>query len=393
MAFSKNLLILCHGFPPYYGGAEHAAYDLAREAVKDGHHVTVVTSDIGGRLPLEEKMDGMRIIRLHTRKKKWSFHTTLELIGFLRVGRQQLPAIVKETKPDFIWAHFSVPAGFLARRAHQRFGIPYGVILHGSDVPGYQPGRFRYIYPILKLVVRKVWTHAAVVIAVSSELRKLAITTWPSGNIKVIKNGVNVDRFSPAQNHSIMPESKLQAVVVAQWIERKGIQFLLKAIAGLDESVRDRIEWHLYGSGPYEATLRALIDTHHLKTHVHMHGLLPRDKLADQLCRNTDIFVLPSLQEGLPLALLEALSAGTAVIATRVGGIPSALTDGHDALLIDPANSNQLRDAIQTLSQDDSLRASLQSEARQTALQHSWAASWKQYSATMLNATSQTRTS
>jgi glycosyltransferase involved in cell wall biosynthesis len=378
MESAQKLLILCHGFPPYYGGAEHAAFDLAKEAVKAGHRVTVVTSDIGGRLPARETMDGMQIIRVHARKKRWSFHTTLELMDFLRMGMKRMPAIVKDIKPDFIWAHFSVPAGFLARKSFQRFGIPYGVVLHGSDVPGYQPGRFRAIYPALRRVVRPVWKDACAVVAVSDDLRKLAAKTWPSGTIDVIPNGVDTDRFAPSATPTEASTVKLQARVVAQWIERKGIHFLLDAIAALDGPARDTIEWHLYGSGPYEAELHARIATHRLSQHVHMHGLLPRDELADLLCENTDLFVLPSLQEGLPLALLEALSAGTAVIATRVGGIPSALKDGHDAILTDPGDVEQLRDAILRLTQDATFRHTLQSNGRQTALRYSWAASWRQ---------------
>ena len=54
-----NLLVICHGFPPYYGGAEHAAYYLAREAARAGMKVCVLTSDIGGRLPRAETLDGL----------------------------------------------------------------------------------------------------------------------------------------------------------------------------------------------------------------------------------------------------------------------------------------------------------------------------------------------
>ena len=379
MDTAKRLLVLCHGFPPYYGGAEHAAYDLAREAVQAGHAVTVLTSDIGGRLPAEEEMEGMRIIRLHARKKEWSFHTTFELLDFLRVALKHIPSLIKEVQPDFIWAHFSVPAGLVAFKASRKFGTPYGVVLHGSDVPGYQSGRFGLIYPALRLVVRRIWQRAAFVVAVSDELRSLALNTWPAGTIDVIPNGVDTERFKPdsAQEAGAGPE--LQALVAAQWIERKGIHFLLEAIHGLDPQVKKRLVWHLCGSGPYEPQLRRLIHDYQLEDRVHLHGLIARDNLTARLCKETDLFVLPSLQEGLPLALLEALSAGTAVIATRVGGIPSALTDGKDALLCDPASPEQLRVAIERLVKEPRLRQTLQEQARQTALRYSWNASWLHY--------------
>lgn len=376
----RRILIICHGFPPYYGGAEHAAYDLAREAARDGFVVTVMTSDIGGRLPAEETMEGVRVVRIAARKKKWSFHTTLELLDFLRQGLKNLDRVLAEAKPDFIWAHFSVPAGYLAMRAGQRRGIPYGVVLHGSDVPGYQPGRFRYIYPVLKRVVGRVWRRASAVVAVSSELRALAATSWPGGSIRVIENGVDTSLFQPSkQKKSGEAPRPLYALVAAQYIERKGLQYLLQAIHDLPPGVRDNMVWHLCGSGPYEGVLRSLITRYQLESSVFLDGLLTREELANRLNNLAHLFVLPSLQEGLPLALLEALSAGCAVVATRVGGIPDALTDRYDALLCDPASPGQLAEAISSLAADPALRESLSRRGRETASRFSWKSSWLRY--------------
>ncbi|HOW98941.1 MAG TPA: hypothetical protein PK634_14265, partial [Kiritimatiellia bacterium] len=79
---NPRLLVICHGFPPYHGGAELAAGYLAREAARDGWAVDVLTSDLGGRLPAEETRDGAAIRRIRAPKKEWTRHTAAELGRF-----------------------------------------------------------------------------------------------------------------------------------------------------------------------------------------------------------------------------------------------------------------------------------------------------------------------
>jgi glycosyltransferase involved in cell wall biosynthesis len=80
----------------------------------------------------------------------------------------------------------------------------------------------------------------------------------------------------------------------------------------------------------------------------------------------SDIFVLPSVSEGLPVVILEALASGIPVVASRVGGIPDILTDGCNALLVEPANVQALAKAILKLLRDDRLRESLREEGFET---------------------------
>jgi glycosyltransferase involved in cell wall biosynthesis len=377
----RRLLVICHGFPPYFGGAEHVAYYLAREAAADAQRpaaVTVLTSDIGGRLPPEDIVDGVAIRRVHAPKKEWTRHTTLELAAFLRAARRRLPAVFARFQPDYTLAHFSVPAGWLALDLRRRYGVPYAVVLHGSDVPGYQPGRFGWLYPLLRPAVRRVWRHAACVIAVSEQLRALARTTWPGGAIEVIANGVDTRSFQPAEGFADRPcGHPCRLLVVAQLIERKGIQHLLAAL-GAAEKTRNAFELHLHGTGPYEPALRSQTERLGLKGRVHFHGFTPHADLP-ALMRAADIFVLPSLQEGLPLALLEALACGLAVAASATGGIPAVVRDRQNGLLTRPGDSAALAAALRELSADGGLRARLRAAARRTAEGYAWNNVWAQY--------------
>ncbi len=376
---ARRLLVICHGFPPYYGGAEHVAYFLAREAARSrAWEVTVLTSDIGGRLPPDEQREGMRVIRLPAHKKEWTRHTLSELVSFMISGMQSLDRVLAEVRPDVVLAHFTLPAGRLAQWIHRKTGVPYFVVLHGSDVPGYQPKRFGWVYRLIRPITRSIWRNAHGVIAVSAELRDLALQTWPGGDLHVIQNGVDVSEFHPRDAAPRAKEGKLKAVVVAQLIERKGLQFLLQALAGLPAPLRSRLDVAIYGVGPYACVLESLALSLNVNEAVTFHGLAKHEQLPE-IMREAELFILPSLQEGLPLSLLEAMSSGLAIVATRVGGIPAVLQDREQALLVDAADSAQLQTALAEVIQSKALRKQLGSSARQRALDFAWEEVWGRY--------------
>lgn len=378
MPDKRRLLVVSHGFPPYYGGAEHAAGHLAAAAVSSGRwEVDVLTSDIGGRLPARETWRGTNVIRVPARKKEWKNHTVPELLSFLIASTRHIDI----ARPDWILAHFTLPGGEVARRWAGRFGIPYAVVLHGADVPDSQKGRFGLLYPMVKPLVRRVWRQAAHVIAVSDTLQDLALRTWPGGQINVIPNGVDVDRFQPVGREDVEPrDEKIVLLVVARLIEIKGIQHLLTALSLLPETLRQKIDLHLCGTGPYEADLRRQAEQLGNTAQVHFAGLLPYEQIPVRL-QEADMFVLPSLQEGLPLSLLEAMASGLPVVATAVGGIPTVIRDGDNGLLVAPGDVAGLGDALVRLADDPALRTRLGVAARRDAGAWSWSAMWERYEA------------
>ena len=379
MSSRGNLLIVCHGFPPYYGGGEHVAYYLGVEAARgDWAQVHVLTSDIGGRLDPSEQMAGMTIHRIPARKKEWTRHTVVELLSFYRVAMLRLPELMREIRPDHVLAHFSVPAGWVAQRIKAVHGTPYSVVLHGSDVPGYQPGRFGLIYPFLGCLVRTIWKRAHHVIAVSDELRDLALTAWPSGDISIVRNGVDTDLFRPSERAAVSGCCRM--ICTAQLIERKGIQHLISAVG----QQKAQCQLDIYGTGPYRPVLVAQVQEAGLSDTIHFHGVVDRDALVAALQR-ADLFILPSLQEGLPLALLEAMACGLPVISTDVGGIPEILVHEKNALLVPPADVPSLAASLAHAIRDQSLRTRLGHASRQTAEEHTWRNMWNRYEGLMIS--------
>lgn len=373
----KKLLVISHGFPPYYGGAEHAAYYLAREAVADGYSVTVLTSDIGGRLPKDEIVEDLHIRRVPTRKKRWTRHSIPELLSFIRTAKREVIRLIDDERPDYVLANCAIPAGYIAFYAHRRRSLPYTVILQGSDVPGYKNSRFALVYPFVTPVMRRIWRSASHVAAVSPDLRDLALNAWPPGKVAVIENGVDTKFFHPRTSSAVDKTSPLRVAVTAQLIERKGLQHLISALAGMSGEKRAGFKIDIYGQGPFESFLRRAIDDNDISGSVSLPGLVERATLAENLAA-ADVFVLPSLQEGRSLAMLEAMASGLPVIVTTAAGSGIA-EHGVNALVVPPADPGSLKKALLSLATDPALRRTLGQAARKSAEEHAWSRIWQQH--------------
>ncbi|HMI57260.1 MAG TPA: glycosyltransferase [Gemmatimonadaceae bacterium] len=156
---------------------------------------------------------------------------------------------------------------------------------------------------------------------------------------------------------------ELLIVSVGNLYPVKGHAVLIDALAKL----RDRRGWRvaIAGRGEEEPRLRAQAAAAGIGDRVHLLGF--RDDIADILAAG-DLFTMPSLSEGLPLALVEAMSFGLPVVVTRVGGVPEVVTDGVEGFLVPPSDPGALAAALGALLDDASRRRQMGEAARTRAL-------------------------
>lgn len=147
--------------------------------------------------------------------------------------------------------------------------------------------------------------------------------------------------------------------------ERKGAFDLIQALSLLPDPLKDATELVLAGDGDLEQAQR-LISALGLSNTVQLQGWVDPVQ-RDQLLEDADIFILPSYNEGLPLAILEAMAWELPIISTPVGGIPEVVIHGQNGLLVEPGNVEELSQSIQSLIQDDKLRQSMGKHAREIA--------------------------
>ena len=186
----------------------------------------------------------------------------------------------------------------------------------------------------------------------------------------VLNCGLNAERVFVLPNPVELPAqfpNRINATKVCLGFfgrvgQRKGSFDLIRAFATLPAEQRDRSELILAGDGEVEAG-RRLVESLNLTKHITFLGWVNSEQ-RDALLAKVNVFVLPSYNEGLPMALLEAMSWGLPVITTPVGGIPELVTSGKNGLLVNPGDIQQLAEAIQSLIENESLRLSFGSAAR-----------------------------
>jgi len=232
-----------------------------------------------------------------------------------------------------------------------RAGIPHVITMHGGL---YYAGRLRR-----RLALRAAVTATGRTVAVSRPLAdRIGRDLWIApGRIATIPNGVRYvrpERSTLRQELGLGEQDRL-LVSVGNLYPVKGHRFLIDAL-GLLANRYPRLHVAISGRGELADALAARAAGHGLGNRVHLLGL--RSDIAAILTA-ADVFVLPSLSEGLPLALLEAMFAGCPIVATDVGEVPTALAHGEAGALVEPANADALAKALDRILSDSNRTSEL----------------------------------
>ncbi|WP_290650297.1 glycosyltransferase family 4 protein [Aquisalimonas sp.] len=349
-----RIMTLSYEYPPIGGGGGVVAAALARELVRAGHEVDVVTS----RLPEQPALTvdhGVRVHRHRCRRRHPHFTTAWELTSTLLPAYRTAAALIKRDPPQLIHAHFALPTGLVALMLSRRFGIPYVLTLHGSDVPGYNPDRFRLPHWLAYPLWRRVMAGATEIVSPSEYLAGLARKHMPAP-IQIVPNGY-CPGLAPQS-----PKRKL-VLVVARLFPRKGVQHFLDAIRDLDS------DWDFVvaGDGPYMQELVSRARS--VRPRVRFLGFVDRETI-NTLYSQARILVFPSIQENFPMVLLEGMDAGCAVITANADGCAEVV--GDTGLVVPVADPEALRVALERLLNDEVLCRQLAGRSMARATMFRW---------------------
>ena len=209
------------------------------------------------------------------------------------------------------------------------------------------------------------------IIAVSEEMKTFLMRKGiDPGRIVVVQNAVSCkqdegriakDRARVREAYRIAPEEVVLGYV-GRLSEEKGLRYLIEAGSRLKEAgIPVRIL--VVGDGEERSAIESMAHRLGIGDRVIMTGF-QRD--VEPFLGAMDIFVLPSLTEGTPMALLEAMANGIPVVATGVGGVPGVVRSGTDGLLVRPGDSGEIEQAVRLLCADSALRSSLARTGRET---------------------------
>jgi glycosyltransferase involved in cell wall biosynthesis len=186
----------------------------------------------------------------------------------------------------------------------------------------------------------------------------------PPTRIEVLPNGVDIDRFRPSDGRDPV------VLFVGSLIERKGVRYLLQAMPAIHKVLPEQ-RLIIIGDGPQQSELQALTSQLGLTEVVQFLGGQPPDVVSRWLAR-AKLLVLPSIEEGLGVVLLEALASGTPCLGTSVGGIPDVVTE-EVGTLIPPADTGALaRAALHLLGDPGRWQALSRAARRRAEVHYSW---------------------
>lgn len=348
----KRILVLNYEFPPLGGGASPVSYEIARHLSETGNFdIDVVTMGYKGLPAYEEINTHFRIHRVRSWRSKKEICHPWEQATYLVSAWFKCKELLKKNSYDICHCHFIIPTGALALKLKKKFGLPYIITSHGSDVLGYNT-RFKLLYPFLVSRWKKILNNANTIISPSAFLKSEILKAYPAFNpekIKVIPNGIDTDKFIPqAKKKYIFSSGRL--------LSNKGFQYLVEAVADKDIGY----EVHIAGDGPMMPQLKDLAEKS--KTKVVLHGWLDNNgKQYKDLLEQSSIFALPSEAESFGMVVAEAMSAGSAVITSDTSGCAEVV--GDTGLLVKPKDASDIKSKLESIITDKVRLAEMQQSA------------------------------
>lgn len=351
-----KILVATTTFPRWKGDTTPSfVYDLTKRLQDIGFEVVVLAPHYYGAEKFEI-MDSMRVYRFsyfyplkyqklcynggmlpNLRK---SFLAKFQLPVLMMSEMYNIFKIIKNEKIDLIHAHWIIPSGLLCSIAKIILRKKLIISVHGSDISLIKHPFFKFIgKQILRMADTCTVNSAA---TKNSVLSVVKLSKEPI----IIPMGVDLNIFQPFKNVEVNNNyvKKPCIMTVGRLDKKKGINYLIDAMPKVIHKFPD-VKLVIVGEGPEKDNLINQIKMLSLEGNIYMAGAVQNKELPKYYNR-ADLFVLPSLEEGLGVVLLEAMACGTPVIGSDVGGIPDVIIDGKNGFLFKPRDSGDITEKI-----------------------------------------------
>lgn len=353
--------------PDTGGGVETHLYHLSKKLVEFGVEVHCI-SDVSDY----EKVKDIKIYEIKSKLKDssrfiyWIFHNIKSSIKIYFI----LKKVLKKEKFDII--HVQDVRGNLPLKFAQKLkgDTPIVFTVHGLSpwlckYPSIIEHNFRkFVYKFFDIKHIK---NADFIISVDKSMIEHLSSFWKISKNKMIyiPNGIDTKKFK--KNNENINFIKNYCLFVGHLIPRKGVEYLVKAMKDLNYKCL------IVGNGPELKKLKKLVINLKLNNVIFFGSVKYESDELINLYSNASFFVLPSLSEAFPFAVLEAMSCELPVISTKVGELPEIVKDNYNGFLVEPANVKRLREKIQFLADNPELCKEMGKNARKTVEEkYSW---------------------
>ncbi|MFA6307046.1 MAG: glycosyltransferase family 4 protein [Patescibacteria group bacterium] len=328
----KRILIFSTAYFPLVGGAEIAIKEIT-DRIND-IQFDMITLRFDGDLPEFEKVGNINVHRIGFTKKNPAmadlvkFPLAFNKLFFPFTACFKACRLHRRNKYSAIWAMMAAYAGFAAmffKAGHKR--VPYLLTLQEGDPLEYIKRKVRFVGPLFK----RIFTTADFIQVISNYLAGLAREMGYQGGLEVIPNAVDIGHFTREYAADDLAALKRKfggsaddkyLITASRLVLKNAVDDVIKALEYLPAGVK----FLILGAGPDEDDLKSLVKNLKLESRIFFLGQIGHKDLPKYL-KISDIFIRPSLSEGLGNSFLEAMAAGLPVIATPVGGIVDFLRD------------------------------------------------------------------
>ncbi len=396
----KKILIFSTAYLPLVGGAEIAIKEITDRTGEA--QFDMITLRFDSRLPKLERLGNINVYRLGFSVDKpamadlvsWPLKLNKILFPFLACAKAC--RLNRKNNYNLIWAMMAAYAGFAAmffKTCHKN--LPYLLTLQEGDPFEEIKKKARLVSPLFK----RIFTKADFIQAISNYLADFARQMGYRGELAVVPNGVDVDKFSPRSpseaGQAIFHEAPMfnrdSDNIVGTTFGTSNFQFSIKDIKNklgffendkvvitasrlvkknaVDDVIKSleylpaNVKFLILGDGPDRKKLAGLAGELNLSNRIIFFGAYDNDDLPQYLAI-ADIFVRPSLSEGQGISFLEAMAAGVPVIATPVGGIVDFLKDGETGLFCEVNNPRSIAKKVEELLNNKELAEKIKISAK-----------------------------
>jgi len=345
MSTDNLSVVLCtDDFPPEQAGTGVVVENLATHLAEKGVEVTVVTLADESKEALGRNSGDYRIVKVDC----------TDLTNLIGLQTRVAPALIGELREvirtvdaDILHVHnrffFTSLIGAALHSLPHCANVPLVTTLHLGSMNNLN-GAVRWVIPAHESTVgRFILAQSSAVITVS-QAAKENCRSFNSDLTEpvVIPNGVDTSLFTPAFGRDHGPP---RVLFVGRLVRNKGPQTLIRALPAVADAVPD-IKVTVIGTGPMRGTLDRLAVTEGVRDHVEFVDYVPN--MSDAM-RTADVFCRPSLSEGMPLTVLEAMASGLPSVVTRISGTAELIDDGTTGVLVEPRAVNDVADGVQRL--------------------------------------------
>lgn len=303
----KKILIFSVAYRPFIGGAEIAVEEITKRLTTKGFSFDLLTVNLDGKQKSEEIIGGVRIFRLGKE--------TLGKFLFPFTAFFSARKLHRQNYYNATWAIMANYAGFAAlffKIFHPT--VPFILTLQEGDPIPEIKRKVRFAWPIFKMIFHR----ADQITAISNYLAKWG-KEMGAKNVVVIPNGVDLSKFQKRGELGLKKDDVI-LITTGRLVKKNGVGDIISALKFLPENVKLLI----VGIGSLEENLKRKAKSEKLEGRIKFAGFVVPEKIPEYLWSG-DIFIRPSLSEGMGNSFIEAMAAGLPIIGTPVGGIPDFL--------------------------------------------------------------------